>query len=50
MLEENIYILIYNYTTPLTLDSNQMDNLAKGRHIKTTLQFRQKLKTLIATN
>ena len=41
---------MYNYTTPLTLDSSQTDNLAKGHYIKTTLRFRQKLKILISAS
>jgi len=41
---------MYNYTTPLTLDGNQTDNLAKGRRIKTAPQFRQELRTLVAAS
>ena len=37
VLKEEIYIPTYNYTTPLILDGNQTDNLAKGHYIKTTL-------------
>ena len=44
MLEEDVCVSIYNYTTPSTLD------LAEGRCIGTALQFRQELRISVATN
>jgi len=49
-LKKEVRALTHNYTIPLTLDGNQIDNLAKGRRIRTAPQFRQELKILVATS
>ena len=46
-LQEEVCAPVHNYTTPLMLDRNQTDNSAEGHCIRTALQFRQELRTLV---